>query len=177
MGILGRLFGKPQRYSQLNKAESEPTPEPYIWSLYVCRESKTLLFAVHTDSPLCVLGYLIDDFREYGSPQAPWELHLNYNPTNDSFKLESKHFSDNGSGISPALDRVLSDIDPHWERKGRDPVCIDLSSNKFIPMANPSTINEFLSGDMNWEKVSEKKSDDPDSFCSVITQIFEKTSD
>ena len=88
MGILGKLFGKPQRYSVLNKVDSEPDVEPYRWRLYVCHENKTIHYAVHTDCTLSVLGYLIPHFRESGSPQAPWELHLNFNPKHEAFKLE-----------------------------------------------------------------------------------------
>jgi hypothetical protein len=180
MGILRRLLGQPKRYSVLNKIDSKPDVEPYRWSLYVCHENRTLLYAVHTDCPLSVLGYLIIDFREYGSPQAPWELHLNFNLTHEAFKLEKKHFIDGGCGLSPTLLKKLSDIDPSGEAPKRtDPVCIDLLSNKFLPMLTTPAIDRILQGDEEFweEEVTKTESSGPDCFCSVITQIFKRTPD
>jgi hypothetical protein len=74
----------------------------------------------------------------------------------------------------------LKEIDPSGEAPKRtDLVCIDLLANTFLPMIVTPTLDRILQGneDLWREEKGKKESSASDCFCSVLTQIFEKTPD
>ena len=56
----------------------------YRWSLYVLRNQRELIYAMHSMSATD-LTYIIGEYVKYGNPVHPYSIGLNFNITN--FKL------------------------------------------------------------------------------------------
>lgn len=105
-----------------------------------------------------------------GNPPEPWELYLNYNSTNECFKLGPEHFKDTvlgGSGLSETLTSKLSKLDLDWKRKGRDPVCVEVKSKKELPLFTEFDYEKIVRMDR-----SRKGEGAPKDFCEDVSMVF-----
>ena len=94
----------------------------YRWSLYIVINDKELVYAMHENSVIRMLGYVMGYFSMGNNPIIPWSLYLNFNHTNKVIKLNSNHFSLNGENITQSLSQEIASIDSGWKVKGNEPV-------------------------------------------------------
>ncbi len=113
MGFLNKLFG-------------------FRWSLYVVQNENQLVYAMHENSVLRMLGYVMDYYADGGRPVEPWSLHINFNHNHKSIMLEPKHFTPDGEKASPELIRQIESIDPGWQVKGAEPIFEEVATKKRI---------------------------------------------
>lgn len=84
MGFLNKLFG-------------------YRWSLYIVRNDSELVYAMHENSVLRIVGYCMPYFKDGSVPVYPWALYLNFNKKHEAFKLTPEYFSPDGKNVTRAL--------------------------------------------------------------------------
>jgi len=116
MGILAKLFG-------------------HRWSLYFVQNGNQLAYAMHEQSVMRMLGYVVDYFADGGRPVEPWSLHLNFNRKHQTIKLGPEHFTPDGENVTPALIQQIESIDPGWKVKGAEPVFEDAATKKRIKLS------------------------------------------
>jgi|TARA_B110000503_G_scaffold20307_1_gene30496 hypothetical protein len=112
LGILNKLFG-------------------FRWSIYIVRNGNELVYAMHENSAMRMLGYIMGYYKNGNTPVKPWSLHLNFNKKHEAIKLESEHFTPDGE-VTSALIQQVSAIDPGWKVKGNEPVFEEASTKKKI---------------------------------------------
>lgn len=146
MGLLNTLFG-------------------FRWSLYIVANGNQLAYAMHENSVIRLLTYLMEFYSDGKQPIAPWSLCLNYNKTHQLIKLGPEHFTSDGNP-SPLLIEITKSIDPNWSIKGDEPVFEEAATRKRLKIQNTierfdaTAINEYMS-----------KLNEP-TFVSVMNKIF-----
>lgn len=93
MGLFNKLFG-------------------FRWSLYIVRDGNQIAYAMHENSVIRILGYVMDYFANGEVPVQPWSLHLNFNHKHQSFELRPEHFTPDGENLTNALIQQIQSIDP-----------------------------------------------------------------
>lgn len=150
MGILAKLFG-------------------HRWSLYFVQNGNQLAYAMHEQSVMRMLGYVVDYFADGGRPVEPWSLHLNFNRKHQTIKLGPEHFTPDGENVTPALIQQIESIDPGWKVKGAEPVFEDAATKKRIKLSEnargPVDIQAMFD---NIDKPREL------TFYSVMDEVFGK---
>lgn len=142
----------------------------YRWSLYVVRNDNELVYAMHENSALRMVGYVMGFFEGGNSPVPPWSLHLNFNKKHRSFELRPEHFTQDGENVTRALVEEIATIDPGWKVKGNEPIFVELASKKKLPISqapastNPDDIMRNLEARLN---APEDK-----TFFSVMREVF-----
>jgi len=124
----------------------------YKWSLYFVEDGK-LKFALHENSPIRLLGYIITYYEKGKYPLSPWEIHLNFNPSHTSIKIEPKYFTK--TGLSEYLIGMIKDADPDFMRKGGDPYFVNVLTNKEIPMKH-SNLSAIMDGEVAYHDIMNK---------------------
>lgn len=120
MGFLNKLFG-------------------FRWSLYVVQNGNQLVYAMHENSVMRIIGYVEHYFADGGQPVEPWSLYLNFNHKHQKIKLESEHFSPNDGKATTLLFQQIEAIDPDWKVKGAEPIFEEVATKKRIKiMSAPS---------------------------------------
>jgi hypothetical protein len=117
MGLLQRLFG-------------------FRWSLYVVRDDNELVYVMHENNPLRMIGYVMHYFAAGAAPVTPWALHMNFNKQHQSFKLGPEHFAENGGNVSALLIQQIEKIDPGWRVRDGEPVFMEASTKRSIPLTS-----------------------------------------
>lgn len=102
----------------------------FRWSLYIVRNGKQGVYAMHEHSVIRMLGYVMRYFADGGKPGDSWSLHLSYNRTHQTIKLIPEHFTSNGDSITPLLIKQIESLDPNWKVKGGEPVFEECSTKK-----------------------------------------------
>lgn len=149
MGLFKKLFG-------------------FRWSLYVVHNGG-IAFAMHENSVLRMLGYVMSYFADGGTPGSPWELYLNFNHKNQSIKLIPAHFTPDGEDVAPLLMQQIEALDPGWMVKGGEPVFIEAATKKKLKISNaPRSVKEFKLMLNNIDKPKEL------TFFSVMDMVFGK---
>lgn len=115
----------------------------FRWSLYVAQNERELAYAMHENSVMRILGYVMAYFAEGKEPIEPWSLHLNFNRSHKTIKLRSDHFTTDGENITQALIREIESIDPGWRVKGGEPVFEEAATKKRLKISEhvPGTID------------------------------------
>ena len=151
MSILNKLFG-------------------FRWSLYVVQNEKQLAYAMHENSVMRIVGYVMGRFAGGKQPVAPWSLQLNFNQSHKTIKLRPDHFTTDGENITQALTREIEAIDPGWQVKGGEPVFEEAASKKRLK------ISEHVSGKIDLEAMM-RDIDKPRevTFFSVMDEVFGTT--
>lgn len=111
MGFLNRLFG-------------------FRWSLYIVQNGNELVYAMHENSVMRLIGYVEGHFFTGKKPVEPWSLYLNFNHKHKSIKLGPEHFRADVEDISPLLIQQIESIDPGWKVKGNEPVFEEVATKK-----------------------------------------------
>ena len=149
----------------------------FRWSLYVVTGEKQLLYAMHENNPMKMVGYLMLYFANGKDPIEPWSLWLNFNHKHKAFKLHSKHFTPDGEGVTRVLIQDIEALDPGWEVSSAEPVFEDAITKKRL------NINSFnrKSGQIDWEAHIQQMMDDIEqkksrevTFFSVMDEVFGK---
>lgn len=86
----------------------------YRWSLYVARDDKQLVYAMHDDSVIGIVGHVMAYFRGGANPVPPWSLYLNFNKKQKYFELHPEHFTMDGRNVTPLLIQEIESIDPGY---------------------------------------------------------------
>jgi hypothetical protein len=104
----------------------------FRWSLYIVMNENQLVFAMHEDSVITMVEYVMGYFADGGKPVEPWSLYLNFNHKHQTIKLGPEHFTSDGENVTPALIRQIESIDPGWQVKGGEPIFIEALTKKHL---------------------------------------------
>lgn len=149
MGLMNKLFG-------------------YRWSLYIVMGNQ-LAYAMHENSALRIVGYVMAYFADGGKPVEPWSLYLNFNHKHQTIKLGPEHFMSDGENVTPALIREIESIDPGWKVKGGEPVFEEAATRKRLK------ISEYMPGDIDIQAMIDNLNKPRDvTFFSVMDEVFGK---
>jgi len=143
MGLLNSLFG-------------------YRWSLYVVLGDKGLVYAMHSNCVIGMLGYIVGYYERGLQPKPPWSLHLNFNKRHQSFQLEPSHFED--SGISMDLLARINAIDPRFDVEFSDPIFVEVATRRKLPVN--VDVEKMLAHINDYEPEEEV------TFFSVMNEVF-----
>ena len=81
------------------------------WSLHIVKGNQ-LAYAMHANSVMKLVGYVINYFADNGRPVAPWSLHLSSN--GQSVMLGPEHFTPDGENLTPRLFEKMDSLDSRW---------------------------------------------------------------
>lgn len=133
MGIFSSLFG-------------------YKWSMYF-RNDGAIEYAMHENSVIRILGYVLTPFIEHKAPKPPWDVVVNFNVTHHWLKLHEDHFMLTQEGpykgeptLSPLLLSELASIDSNFRtRRGGEPIFEEGRTKKKIPVygSRYSSVDNF----------------------------------
>ena len=115
MGIFSNLFG-------------------YRWSVYI-RNDGAITYALHQNSIIRLLGYVLTPFNDHDNPKPPWDILINFNKTNQWIKLDKSHFNVGSNPISVNLLQEIINIDNGFKVKGSEPVFVDAKTKKELPLS------------------------------------------
>ena len=138
----------------------------YRWSLYVVRNEKELIYAMHEHSVIRMLGYVMLYFENGGKPVEPWSLYLNFNKNHQKLKLGTEHFTPDGTNLSPLLIKQIEAIDSGWKVKGSEPVFEEVATKKRLKISRENISIQGMLENVN--KPSEI------TFFTVMRQVFGK---
>ncbi len=147
MGIFNKLFG-------------------YRWSLYIVRNENEVVYAMHENSVIRIVGYCMSYFSDEENPVPPWSLHLNFNKKHKSFKLDSSHITPNGEDLTNSLIKQIEAIDPDYMVKGGEPIFVDAKTKKQLEIRHAIDYANLQKEIDNFGK-HEKP-----TFDSVMDQVF-----
>ena len=140
----------------------------FRWSLYVVRNGNELVYALHENSVIRIVGYVMGLFAGGAAPRPPWSLHLNFNRKNKSFELRPHHFSTSGDQLTTALMEEIQRIDPKYRVKGGEPVFVDAKTRKQLRLLEDVDYSD-LQGMI--DRLGEPRQP---TFYSVMREIFGK---
>lgn len=150
MGLLNKLFG-------------------FRWSLYIVQNGNQLLYAMHENSVMRMIGYVEHYFADGGRPVDPWSLYLNFNHKHQKIKLGSEHFTPDKGEATTLLFQQIESIDPGWKVKGAEPVFEEAATKKRIK------ISDYESGHIDIQAIFDNI-DKPreTTFYTVMNEVFGK---
>lgn len=122
MGFFNKLFG-------------------FRWSLYLAQNENQLVYAMHENSVMRMIGFTMRYFADGRRPVKPWDLYLNFNHKHQKIKLGPEHFTLNGEDVSPLLIKQIASIDPDWQVKGGEPVFEEVATRKRLKISEHSLGN------------------------------------
>lgn len=140
----------------------------YRWSLYIVRNENELLYAMHENSVLGMVGYFMSYFANGSIPVAPWSLYLNFNHANKTIKLGSEHFTADGKNSTPELIRQIKAIDPGYQVGSAEPVFEEAATRKSLK------ISEYGAGVDLQAMVDNIGKPRKITFFSVMDEVFGK---
>jgi|GEM_PF-1964452 len=157
MNLLSKLFGKSIGFR---------------WSLYIVRDENRLVYAMHENSVIGIVGYVMGFYANGAKPVTPWSLYLNFNHKHQTIKLGPEHFTPDGENITSALIHAIEIIDPGWKVKGGEPIFVEAATKKRIRISN-STLEHI-----DLQKILDNfdKPRDP-TFFSIMDEVFGKASE
>jgi hypothetical protein len=106
----------------------------FRWSLYVVHNG-SLVFAMHEDSALRMVSYVMSYFADGKMPVPPWELYLNFNHKHQTIKILPAHFTIDVKDFTPLLIHQIEAIDPGWNVKGGEPVFEEAATKKKLKIS------------------------------------------
>lgn len=149
MGLLNKLFG-------------------FRWSLYIVCNDNELIYAMHENSIIRIIGYCMSYYNNGNNPVKPWSLHLNFNKKNKSFQLLSEHVSPDGENFTDLLIKQIEAIDPGYRVKGGEPVFINAHTKKQLEIRHKVDYNNLQKEIDNVGKPKEP------TFFSIMDMVFGK---
>ena len=81
------------------------------WSLHIVKGNQ-LAYAMHANSVMRLVGYVIKYFANNGRPVEPWSLYLSNN--GQSVMLGPEHFTSDGENPTPRLFEQIDSLDSRW---------------------------------------------------------------
>lgn len=149
MGLMNKLFG-------------------FRWSMYVVRNDRELVYVMHENSPLRMVGYVMSRFANGSGPVPPWSLHLNFNKQHKSFELRPEHFSRDGQDVTELLTQTIEAIDPGWRVPGGEPIFLEAKSKKRLKISNPIDLSDLDNAFTDIRRPKEL------TFFDVMDEVFGK---
>jgi len=149
MGLFNKLFG-------------------FRWSLYIVRNENELVYAMHENSVMRIVGYCMSYFEGGANPVDPWGLYLNFNKKHASFPLRSEHITPDGDNVTDALIKQIEAIDPGWRVQGGEPVFIDARTKKQLKIRHKIDYNNFQ------KEIDNAGKPKAPTFFSIMDQVFSK---
>jgi hypothetical protein len=147
VGFLNKLFG-------------------YRWSLQIVKNQNVLIYAMHENSVIRIIGYCMQFFENQRNPVSPWSIHLKCNKNNQSFRLDSSYFTDDGKNMASSLLEKIGEIDPGYMVKGSRPIFIHVPTKQKLELS----ANVDLS---NLQEMADKISSPKEkTFYSVMNVVF-----
>jgi hypothetical protein len=122
---------------------------------------------MHENSVLRITGYVMGSFANGGKPVDPWSLYLNFNKKHQKIKLDSIHFTPDGTNITNVLIKEIESIDPEWRVPGGTPVFMDARTKKQLKIKRKIDYNNLRKEIVNFGKPKEP------TFFSIMDQVFE----
>lgn len=142
----------------------------YRWSMYVVRHGNELVYAMHENSAICMVGYVMGFFEGGATPAPPWSLHLNFNKKHRSFELRPEHFTSDGEDVTTALANEIAAIDPGWKVKAGEPVFMEVATKKKLPISRaPVSLN---SADIMRNLEARLNAPKEVTFFSIMREVF-----
>ena len=133
------------------------------------RNEKELLYAMHANAVLGMVGYVMLSFANGSRPVAPWSLYLNFNHSNKTIKLGPEHFTTDGQHCTPELINQIRAIDPGYQVGYAEPVFEEAATRKELKISEYGTEQIDLRAMMaNIDKPREV------TFHSVMGTVFGK---
>jgi len=139
------------------------------WSLYVVKNNRSA-YAMHANSVLHIVGYVMGYFSKGRTPVSPWALYLCTN--GKKLLLGSEHFTPDGESPTQALIDQFAAMDSRWDGFSAGPIWFeDVEGKKEVAIGN------YTPGKMDWSKYIQSRLDDPGrpketSFFSVMNEVF-----
>lgn len=151
MGFLNKLFG-------------------YRWSLHIFNNGK-LVYAMHEDAVLRMIGYFMSYYGNGGQPISPWKLILKFNRNGQTIVLGRQHFTSDGKDVTPLLPTQIEAIDPGWQVRGSEPVFEDVVTGKRLKIGH----EEYASGGIDIHKMFADIGKPKDmTFYDLMDKVFGK---
>ena len=94
----------------------------FRWSLYIAQNGTQLVYAMHENSVMRIVGYVMGYFANGAQPVPPWSLYLNFNHTHKTIQLRREVLRPTGDNITNRLITDIEAIDPGWKVKGAEPI-------------------------------------------------------
>jgi hypothetical protein len=82
------------------------------WSLHIVKGNQ-LAYAMHANSVMQLIGYVMNYFANNGRPVEPWSLYLSSN--GQIVMLGSEHFTSDGENPTPRLIEQIDSLDSRWK--------------------------------------------------------------
>jgi len=150
MGFLNKLFG-------------------YRWSLYVTKNRNQLVYAMHENCVMTMIGYVMGYFANGSRPVEPWSLHLNFNHKHQTIELRPEHFTPNAENVTSLLIKQIEAIDPGYNVKSVGPVFEVAATKKCIK------ISEHAPGHIDLQAIMDNIGKPREiTFYSVMDEVFGK---
>ena len=141
----------------------------FRWSLYVVQHDNQLAYAMHENSVLRMVGYVMHYFADGGRPVDPWSLYLNFNHKHKTIKLQPEHFTSNGENITKLLIQQIEAMDPGWQVKGGEPIFEEAATKRRLK------ITEHELGKIDLQKMMDSINKPREvTFYSVMDGVFGK---
>lgn len=139
------------------------------WSLQLVQNEREVIYAMHEDSALRIVGYVMGYFEKGGRPNDDWGIYLKFNRKNKKIKLGQQHFTVDGRDITKILTQEIESIDPgNWKIRGSEPVFEEVSTKRRIKISE-----EGIDIQAMIENIGKPKEL---TFFSIMDEIFGKTS-
>lgn len=133
------------------------------------RNENELVYAMHENSVMRMLGYVMGFFADGGSPEPPWSLYINFNKKHEKIKLGPQHFTADGENVTKDLVERVAAIDPGWRVSGSEPVFEEVATRKCLKLS------ERGHGELDLKKMLENINKPREvTFFSVMRQVFGK---
>ena len=129
---------------------------------------KQLVYVMHENSVLRIVGYVMRYFAGGAKPIPPWSLWRNFNKRHRSFGLRPEHFTPDGEIVTKLLIQEIEAIDPGWKVTGGEPVFIETAAKKRLPLTRKIDYSSS-EAPMRSALTNEK------TFFSVMNQVFGRT--
>lgn len=137
----------------------------FRWSLHIIQNENKLIYVMHENAVIRIVGYLMGFYANGGRPVQPWSLYLNCNHNHKSIKLLPEHFTSDGENPTSLLIQEIEAVDSGWQVKGGEPIFEDAVTKKLIKIQESSS--EYLQAVLS-DKPREI------TFYSVMDKIFGK---
>lgn len=171
MGFLHRIFERfrsRRKITQMLLGRQNPLLGGFHWSLYITRNEKELVYAMHEHSVIRIVGYVMGYFKNGQTPVQPWSLYLNFNKQHRHIPLRSEHFTTDGENVSRKLMEEIEAIDPGYHVRGAEPIFLEARTRRRIKISEPMGYSNI---EIMLQSVNKQK--EP-TFFSIMDEVFGK---
>lgn len=142
----------------------------FRWSLYFVDKCEGLRYALHENSVILLLGYVLAPIENGKHISDDWTLHLNFNLKQKSIPLIEGYFSTNT--IAPELLAKIAAIDPGWMVESGIPVFVDARTRAALPLGSYGVAFQTESERLQSIERMLSGSKDQPSLDTVMREVF-----